>query len=65
MSTTDKPPLNERGLREEVFLALIDHWSTCDDRQRRTWLAWLTGQLSIESLNSLKIRLAHKRSNRG
>jgi hypothetical protein len=50
----------ERRLREDTFAAFMHHWQRCDDRQRRTWLAWFTGQLPVESLKAMKIRLSKK-----
>lgn len=50
----------ERQLREHTFEAFMQHWHRCDDRQRRTWLAWLTGRLGVESLSAMKTKLERK-----
>lgn len=53
----EHPDTKLRNLRTETFTAFMAHWQRCDDRQRRTWLAWLLGRLEGRSLADLKIRL--------
>jgi hypothetical protein len=53
----EHPDTKLRNLRTETFAALMEHWQRIDDRQRRTWLAWLLGRLEKPSLEDLKIRL--------
>lgn len=50
----------DRLMRIATFEALMNHWQQIDERQRRTWLAWLVGQLSAESLNALSVRIGRK-----
>jgi hypothetical protein len=60
VEATEHPQDAERRLRVDAFTELMHHWQRCDDRQRRTWLAWFTGQLPVESLKAMKIRLSKK-----
>jgi hypothetical protein len=53
----EHPDTKLRNLRTETFTAFMAHWQRIDDRQRRTWLAWLLGRLGEQSLADLKIRL--------
>ena len=60
LQATEHPDAKLRNLRTETFTAFMAHWQRCDDRQRRTWLAWLLGRLEEGSLADLKIRLEKK-----
>jgi|688.fasta_scaffold00432_3 hypothetical protein len=53
----EHPDTKLRNLRTETFTALMELWHHIDDRQRRTWLAWLLGRLEEQSLADLQVRL--------
>ncbi len=57
LQATEHPDAKLRNLRTETFTALMAHWQLIDDRQRRTWLAWLLGRLEEQSLADLQVRL--------
>lgn len=57
LGATEHPDAKLRNLRTETFAAFMAHWQRIDDRQRRTWLAWLLGRLEEQSLADLQVRL--------
>ena len=47
----------EREIRSRVFRQLLTALIAMDDERRRVWLAWMIGQLSLESLLAMELRL--------
>jgi hypothetical protein len=47
----------EREIRSRVFRQVLAAVTSMDDERRRVWLAWMIGQLSLESLLAMELRL--------
>jgi hypothetical protein len=50
----------ERETRSRVFTQLLIALASMDDDKRRVLLAWMIGQLSVESLLAMELRLRRR-----
>ena len=62
---TGHPQERLRRHREETFAKFMQHWQDCDDRQRRTWLAWIVGRLEIADVEAILLRLEKRLTKKG
>ena len=50
----------ERETRSRVFRQVLAAVTSMDDERRRVWLAWMIGQLPLESRLAKEIRLKRR-----